>query len=184
MWNEAFPRSPGETDSAFNHRCIQTLARMYQRNGFNNCASVYTSRVMGRVVRPVQRDPGDRLMLPPDPPPLAEDGRTPPSSQTRVPPGYGEDQGPPGPGAGPGPGDVPYTPTRAGPSRPPVMPDTPRRGAGKTPQITTPGAGSARQQMEQRQQRQAYVEENDNIFDELYDVTPLQSPGGGAPPQG
>lgn len=176
MWNQVFPRSPSETDSAFNHKCIEILGRMYQRNKFNYCVSTFLSRIMGRVVHPMQRNPGDRLMLPPDPPPLAEGGRTPPSTQTRPPPGYGQGQHPAGPGAAPG------TPTPAGPSRLPVPPATPqqRSGVGKQSQLTTPGAGSARQQMEQRQQREAYVQE----YDSLFDSTPLQSPDGGASPQG
>lgn len=117
MWRESFPRQQGETNVAFSLRCIQTLARTYQRHGFDYTQSHYEDNYMGRVVLPAVRAPDDRLMMPPDPPPLAFDGSSPPSTRSPL------------IGKGP-PLSSPESPTPAPPAAP-APPATPQQAQGQ-----------------------------------------------------
>lgn len=103
---------------------------------------------MGRLVRPVTRDPADHLMMPPDIPPRSKAAHTPPASAERMPTE-------PRPAAA-----DPETPSRRG------------KGKGKEPerrpelagaQRPLPGAGAQSQE--------------EHEWDDIYDATPVPSPG-------
>ncbi|KUI73188.1 hypothetical protein VM1G_08946 [Cytospora mali] len=151
LWREIVTRHDHESGYSYELRCLEILERMYERNGYKHCRSIYDSRVMARVVEPVARDPGDRLMMPPDPPPLAEAGRTPPSSQSRPSPPRRSHGGPLGNDNSPTPG----------PSRPPVVPPGVRTATmGKSPQIRPPVP------------RKRAQGQNDYEWDDIYNASP------------
>lgn len=102
---------------------------------------------MGRLVRPVTRDPADHLMMPPDIPPRSEAAHTPPASAKRMPPE-------------PRPAANPETPSRRG------------KGKGKEPERRPELAGAQRPLPGAGAQSQEEYE-----WDDIYDATPVPSPG-------
>ncbi|ROW13843.1 hypothetical protein VPNG_03582 [Cytospora leucostoma] len=62
------------------------LVRTYQRVGFGYMQESTALGLLGRLVRPVPRDPADHLMMPPDVPPRSAAGHTPPASGKTKPP--------------------------------------------------------------------------------------------------
>lgn len=162
MWQNV-PRHPGESDFAFDARCVDRLGNMYQRNGYSYF-SRFIGRLMGRIVRPTPRDPADVLMNPPDPPPLSDAGRSMPSSlgRPRKPPASRPTvasispttpSGSGGPGGSGGSG-------RSGRS---VRSDPPPMSSMRLPSASRPARGSATRN-----------QDDDSSSDDIYGASPLQ----------
>lgn len=132
---------------SWHYGCVDRLVSMYKKLGFDFTEPQALSRCMGRVVQTVHRHPGDRLMMPPNPLPLASTGRTPRSTHTPSPP-------------------------KTVPKHATAQPDTPTpapksgqgQGVGKLAQLTTPKQGSGPVEGQQGQQdddSDADMEEDD-----------------------
>lgn len=91
IWGTSFLREEGETELAFRDRCVERLVRTYERNGFGYTQARTIAKYMARVVEPVARDPGDVLMMPPDPPPRTATGTSPRSTRSRLSSGHDHD---------------------------------------------------------------------------------------------
>ncbi|KAK7740725.1 hypothetical protein SLS53_005193 [Cytospora paraplurivora] len=84
VWRE-FKHPQEEKVGLGQYAVAAKLVRAYKRNGFEYFQSPFVLGLLGRLVRPVPRDPADRLMTPPDIPPKSEAAHTPPASAQRRP---------------------------------------------------------------------------------------------------